>query len=95
MKTRIVLAALAANFMAISSASSLDQSLPAYQKATGISGRINSVGSDTLNNEMRLWTKGFMDLYPDVKIDVEGKGFRYGAACTPRRQLATWSDVSA
>lgn len=74
MKTRIVLAALAASFMAISSASSLDQSLPAYQQAKGVSGRLTSVGSDSLNNEMNLWAKGFMGLYPDVKIDVEGKG---------------------
>ena len=74
MKSRIVLVALAANFMAVSSASSLDKSLPAYQQAKGISGRINSVGSDSLNNEMGLWSKGFMDRYPDVKITVEGKG---------------------
>jgi phosphate transport system substrate-binding protein len=74
MKTRIVLVALAANFMAISGARSLDQSLPAYQQAKGISGRINSVGSDSLNNEMGLWSKGFMDRYPDVKIEVEGRG---------------------
>ena len=74
MKTRIVLVALAVTFMAISNASSLDKSLPAYQQAKGISGRINSVGSDSLNTEMGLWSKGFMDRYPDVKIEVEGKG---------------------
>lgn len=74
MKTQIVLVALAANLMAISSASSLDKSLPAYQQAKGISGHLNSVGSDSLNNEMGLWSKGFMDRYPDVKFTVEGKG---------------------
>jgi phosphate transport system substrate-binding protein len=74
MKWPIVLVALAANFLAISSASSLDKSLPAYEQANGISGRINSVGSDSLSNEMGLWSKGFMDRYPDVKIEVEGKG---------------------
>jgi ABC-type phosphate transport system substrate-binding protein len=40
----------------------------------GVSGQIKSVGSDTLNNEMALWAKGFEGLYPDVKIEIEGKG---------------------
>lgn len=33
MKTRIILVALATNIMAVSSASALDPSLPAYQQA--------------------------------------------------------------
>jgi phosphate transport system substrate-binding protein len=74
MKWPIVLFVLVASFMAISSASSLDQSLPAYEQAKGISGRINSVGSDSLNNEMGLWSEGFMDRYPEVKITLESKG---------------------
>ena len=89
MKTRTVLVALAANFMAISSASSLDQSLPAYEQAKGISGRINTVGSDSLNNEMGLWSKGFMDRYPDVKIEVESKG----SATAPPALLAGSSQL--
>jgi phosphate transport system substrate-binding protein len=66
--------ALAATLVAITSAMALDASLPAYQAVEGVSGQIKSVGSDTLDNEMALWAKGFEALYPDVKIEIEGKG---------------------
>jgi phosphate transport system substrate-binding protein len=52
----------------------VDPSLPAYQKTSGISGTLNSVGSDTMNNLMTLWAEGFAKYYPNVKIQVEGKG---------------------
>lgn len=52
----------------------LDPELPAYEKAAGISGNLNSVGSDTLNNMMALWAESFQAIYPNVKIQVEGKG---------------------
>jgi phosphate transport system substrate-binding protein len=53
---------------------SVDPSLAAYSKVEGISGNLNSVGSDTLNNLMTLWAEGFQKLYPNVKIQIEGKG---------------------
>lgn len=71
---RICALAVAANLATLSAAFPLDTKLPAYQTATGISGRIKSVGSDTLGNETALWAKGFMDRYPDVKIEIEAKG---------------------
>jgi phosphate transport system substrate-binding protein len=52
----------------------VDSSLPAYQKQSGVSGNVNSVGSDTMNNMMALWGETFQKLYPNVKIQVEGKG---------------------
>ncbi len=52
----------------------LDPKLPDYKVAQGISGTIKSIGSDTLNNLMALWTEGFRSFYPGVKIEVEGKG---------------------
>lgn len=48
--------------------------LPAYQKVGGISGNLNSVGSDTLNNLMTYWAEGFRKQYPSVNIQIEGKG---------------------
>ena len=48
--------------------------MPAYQKTTGVSGNLNSVGSDTMNNLMTLWGEAFAKMYPNVKIQVEGKG---------------------
>jgi phosphate transport system substrate-binding protein len=74
MVLRILFAAFAANLAAMSNAIALDPGLPAYETTAGVSGKIKSVGSDTLDREMLLWAKAFMGLYPDVKIEVEGKG---------------------
>lgn len=52
----------------------LDSALPAYTPISGISGQLKSIGSDTLNNEMTLWAEGFKGQYPNVKIEIEGKG---------------------
>ena len=52
----------------------VDPKLPAYQQAQGVSGNIKSVGSDTMNNLMTLWSEGFRTRYPNVQIEVEGKG---------------------
>ena len=52
----------------------LDPKLPAYQKVSGVSGDLKSVGSDTLNNLMTFWAEGFRSAYPGVKISIEGKG---------------------
>ena len=52
----------------------IDPGLRPYEKVSGISGTLNSIGSDTLNNLMTLWAEGFRRQYPNVKIQVEGKG---------------------
>ena len=52
----------------------LDPSLKGYVKVSGVSGNVNSIGSDTLNNLMTLWAEGFRKQYPNVKIQIEGKG---------------------
>ncbi len=52
----------------------VDAGLPSYQRASGISGSLSSVGSDTMNNMMTLWAETFRKYYPNVKIQVEGKG---------------------
>ena len=51
-----------------------DPGWKSYQKVSGVSGNINSIGSDTLNNLMTLWAEGFRKKYPNVKIQIEGKG---------------------
>lgn len=53
---------------------SIDPLLKPYIRNSGVSGAINSIGSDTLNNLMTLWAEGFRRQYPNVKIQVEGKG---------------------
>ena len=52
----------------------VDAELPGYEKVSGISGNLNSIGSDTLNNLMTLWAEGFKKVYPNVNVQIEGKG---------------------
>ncbi len=52
----------------------VDPSLTSYKKVSGVSGNLNSIGSDTFNNLMTLWAEGFRRQYPGVKIQIEGKG---------------------
>jgi phosphate transport system substrate-binding protein len=52
----------------------VDPKLPEYQPVGGVSGNLKSVGSDTMNNLMALWAEGFRKFYPNVQVEVEGKG---------------------
>jgi phosphate transport system substrate-binding protein len=52
----------------------VDASIASYQKTSGVSGNVNSVGSDTMNNLMTLWSEAFLKMYPNVKVQIEGKG---------------------
>ena len=53
----------------------LDPGLPDYRPVAGIAGgSLKSVGSDTMNNMMSLWTEEFKKMYPGVKVEVDGKG---------------------
>lgn len=52
----------------------VDERLKPYQRVSGISGSASSIGSDTMNNMMALWLEGFRKFYPNVKIQIEGKG---------------------
>jgi len=61
-------------FTAAVNALEVDKNLPAYIEVSGVSGNIKSIGSDTLNNLMTLWSEGFHSIYPGVKIEIEGKG---------------------
>ena len=52
----------------------VDPSLPAYSKASGVSGNLISVGSDTLANLMTLWAEEFKRLYPNVNVQIQAAG---------------------
>jgi phosphate transport system substrate-binding protein len=54
--------------------SHIDAAMPSYGTVSGVSGNLNSIGSDSLNNLMTLWAEGFNKLYPNVNIQIEGKG---------------------
>lgn len=71
-----LLVAMCAAVVMVSSALAvdLDPALSEYKAAGGVSGNIKTVGSDTLNNLMALWSEAFKGIYPDVKFSIEGKG---------------------
>ncbi len=52
----------------------VDAGLPDYAKASGVSGNISSVGSDTLANLMTLWAEEFKKLYPNVNVQIQAAG---------------------
>jgi len=55
-------------------AAGLDANLPDYKKASGVSGNLSSVGSDTLANLMTLWAEEFKREYPNVNIQIQAAG---------------------
>ncbi|MAT85068.1 MAG: phosphate-binding protein [Gammaproteobacteria bacterium] len=52
----------------------VDDGLPEYQRVSGVSGTLSSIGSDTLANLMTLWTEAFKREYPNVTIQVQAAG---------------------
>lgn len=52
----------------------VDPNLPKYEKASGVSGNLSSVGSDTLANLMTLWAEDFKRNYPNVNIQIQAAG---------------------
>ncbi|HRP88379.1 MAG TPA: phosphate-binding protein, partial [Gammaproteobacteria bacterium] len=67
-------AGLVLSVSAFGQALQVDPALPDYKPASGVSGNLKSIGSDTLNNLMALWAEGFRSAYPNVQIEIEGKG---------------------
>lgn len=55
-------------------AAEVDPKLPAYTKASGVSGNLSSVGSDTLANLMTLWAEEYKRTYPNVNIQIQAAG---------------------
>jgi phosphate transport system substrate-binding protein len=55
-------------------AQNIDPTLPSYEVTQGVSGNLVSIGSDTLNNLMTLWSEGFRAFYPNVAIQIQGAG---------------------
>jgi phosphate transport system substrate-binding protein len=75
MKKALVAAAISISLVTTgATAIGIDPAIPDYQPVSGISGNLKSMGSDTLNNLMTLWAEGFKAQYPNVNIEIEGKG---------------------
>jgi len=67
-------AGLLGSSAAFGQAVAVDPALPEYQVASGVSGSLKSIGSDTLNNLMTLWLEGFRSFYPNVQPEIKGEG---------------------
>ncbi len=52
----------------------VDPAIKPYQPVSGVSGNLNSIGSDTLNIMLTFWAEGFKKAYPNVNVQIEGKG---------------------
>jgi len=75
MKTSAALLSAAAfAFAGTAHAQTVDPNLPTYEAASGVSGNLVSIGSDTLNNLMTYWSEGFRTFYPNVAIQIQGAG---------------------
>jgi phosphate transport system substrate-binding protein len=55
-------------------AAEIDQGIPEYERTSGVSGNLSSVGSDTLANLMTLWAEDFKRVYPNVNIQIQAAG---------------------
>jgi len=78
MRSAVMLGVVAATLVTASLAgaeqAAVDAKIRPYKPVGGVSGSLSSVGSDTLNNLMTFWSEKFSKFYPNVKVQVEGKG---------------------
>jgi phosphate transport system substrate-binding protein len=71
----------------------VDSGLPHYTKSANVSGNLVSIGSNTLTDLMVLCSREFRAIYPQVTIQLEGKGSGTGppALIDGKSQLAPMS----
>ncbi|GAA0789703.1 PstS family phosphate ABC transporter substrate-binding protein [Marinobacterium sediminicola] len=74
MKKLFAAVAMTATCFTAQASDLLDPNLPVYEKASGVSGNLSSVGSDTLANLMTLWAEEFKRNYPNVNIQIQAAG---------------------
>lgn len=71
---KATLAAMGLSLAASLPAAEVDPQLPDYEVASGVSGNLSSIGSDTLANLMTLWAEEFKRAYPNVNIQIQAAG---------------------
>ncbi len=72
--TAMTAGVLALTASAMVNAGDVDSKLTSYERASGVSGNLSSVGSDTLANLMTLWAEEFKRNYPSVNIQIQAAG---------------------
>ncbi|WP_127347541.1 PstS family phosphate ABC transporter substrate-binding protein [Pseudidiomarina mangrovi] len=73
-KSAFLSASLAALLSVSANAQKVTDDLPVYEKVSGLSGNLSSVGSDTLANMMTFWAEEFKRLYPNVNMQIQAAG---------------------
>jgi phosphate transport system substrate-binding protein len=68
------LVAASVSAASVQAAPKVDAGIPSYKKASGVSGNLSSVGSDTLANLMTLWAEEYKRAYPNVNIQIQAAG---------------------
>ena len=74
---KLIMASMLGLSAAVSSqamAGKVDANLHDYQRTSGVSGNLSSVGSDTLANLMTLWAEEYKRVYPNVNIQIQAAG---------------------
>lgn len=76
MKLKTLFSVLGFTLTTLVSTSSIavDKEIADYEKTSGISGNLSTVGSDTLANMMTFWAEEFKRLYPNVNIQIQAAG---------------------
>ncbi len=67
-------AAIALASATVAWSAELDADYEEYRVASGVSGNLSSIGSDTLANLMTLWAEEFKRAYPNVNIQIQAAG---------------------
>ena len=73
LRKTLALSVLATASLAVQAAD-IDHEIPDYERTSGVSGNLSSVGSDTLANLMTLWAEDFKRAYPNVNIQIQAAG---------------------
>lgn len=74
MRFKKLIGAMAITAVSTVAVAQVDEAIPSYEKASGVSGNLSSVGSDTLANLMTLWAEDFKRNYPNVNIQIQAAG---------------------
>ncbi len=74
LKSAILSLSMAALMSTAAVAQKATDDLPEYEKTSGLSGNLSSVGSDTLANMMTFWAEEFKRLYPNVNTQIQAAG---------------------
>lgn len=72
--TTVIAVSLTVSANTVIAAPKVDQNLAEYTVASGVSGNLSSVGSDTLANLMTLWAEEYKRFYPNVNIQIQAAG---------------------